>query len=59
MSDTKASHDVRVRMTARNARILGFMERQGIKTVAELCRRADIPGEQSAVGRIINMRRSP
>ena len=50
--------DVRLIVRVKNARILRAMERAGIDSVAELCRRL-VSGSPSEVGALINFRHKP
>ncbi|MDQ5927706.1 MAG: pol sigma70 protein [Patescibacteria group bacterium] len=50
---------VRVEVSSCDNLILESMEKMGIKTVAELCRRAGIPKQESHVGKIINTQAVP
>jgi len=51
--------DVRIILTAKNARVLRAMEKCGFKTVADLCRAMSVAGSQTSVGNLINFKVSP
>lgn len=51
--------DIRLQIKIKSSRIMRAMEKVGIYTVAELARAMETPKQQTALGKIVNMKASP